>query len=476
MRTKFPSFRRFDFRRAFLSLFTAVFIVSGFLSGPKSVQAAACATGNDVTIAVSCDWAAGTHVYTGTLTINAGVTVTALGNTTTGTGVTVIADNYVINGTIEADSNGYAGGTSVSDDGDGPGGGDSQTGFAFGASHGGRGSENNARGEYGSAYAPILLGSGGGDDGEVSTPGTGGGAFKLFLNGSGTMTFGNGAVLTADGGNASAADSGGGAGGSIWIDAPNGTVTIAATHTASVGAIGGRTGASNGGGAGGGGRIAMYAGTCTNCGNIAFDARGGAQGEQSGAWPEGGAGSIFLKLNGATNGDLIYDNNDFAGAEETTLVASSTNIVDNLIVRDGTDLIIPAGFSLSAAASFTGGGVDRPSITISDGASFDLPDASNTIDDTDIVQRGSIGRTGGVDLEGLTFTDMSYTYDSDTAKFDYTLNEDLLRNTALTLNSGEGELYGSAYDSAGGYGYYVTRNSPSAVVKVDLATMTRVGA
>jgi len=87
---------------------------------------------------------------------------------------------------------------------------------------------NNARGEYGSAYAPITLGSGGGDDGEASTPGTGGGAFKLYLNGSGTMTFGNGATLTADGGNASAADSGGGAGGSIWIDAPSGTVVAPA--------------------------------------------------------------------------------------------------------------------------------------------------------------------------------------------------------------------------------------------------------
>jgi len=64
--------------------------------------------------------AAGTHIYTGTLTINVGVTVTAQGDTGAGTGVTVIADNYVINGTIEADSEGYLGGTIVSDDGDGP--------------------------------------------------------------------------------------------------------------------------------------------------------------------------------------------------------------------------------------------------------------------------------------------------------------------------------------------------------------------
>lgn len=437
-------------RKLLMVFFGLVLSTAGVLH-PKNINAAACSSsGTDVTISVDCEFAAGTYVFGGTLTIASGVTVTMQGDTGAGTGVTLIAGNFDIQGTITADAQGYLGGNGGTASGAGPGGGDGVSGFARGASYGGQ-SSGNSKGEYGSAYAPIDLGSGGGDDGESGAGGNGGGAFKLFVNGSGTLTLGDGAILSADSGNSGTADQGGGSGGSIWIDAPNGSVVIASTHTATVRARGGTTGGRNvdgsggtsdGGGPGGGGRIAIYAGTCTNCDNITFDARGGIQGTQSGAYPEGGPGSIFKKLNGATNGDLIFDNNNFVGAATTELVASSTNIVDNFIVRNGADVSIPSGFSveLASGGDLTGGGTEVPVLAIQQGATFDSSSSTFLVDDMTLYHYGDMpSMTNLVIEDAIYYVQANHTTYS--AQGDNRLDDLTVRSGGFFVNGDLGTFY-----------------------------------
>src|SRR6185295_16017646 len=87
-----------------------------------------------------------------------------------------------------------------------------------GGGHGGIGglSSSNAPGglSYGSAIAPIDLGSGGGF-GSSGAGGAGGGAVRLSVGGNCIL---NG-VVTVNGLNATNNRSGGGSGGSIWIKA-----------------------------------------------------------------------------------------------------------------------------------------------------------------------------------------------------------------------------------------------------------------
>src|SRR5512142_2119510 len=55
--------------------------IVGLLTTSVPVYATTCPTsGTDVVISVSCQFDAGTYTFTGTLTINAGVTVTAASN------------------------------------------------------------------------------------------------------------------------------------------------------------------------------------------------------------------------------------------------------------------------------------------------------------------------------------------------------------------------------------------------------------
>lgn len=411
-------------RKLFFVFVGFVLTTSGIFY-PRGTEAAPCtSSGNDVTIHADCEFSAGTYFYTGTFTVASGVTITAEGDLTNDIGVVLVSDNFHILGTISADSQGET------SDGQGAG---VDGGFGSGGSHGGRGGSNSTNTEYGSIFAPINIGSSGGDDtnngGEQGGPG--GGAIKLFLYGSGTITLGDGAIISADGGNATGGvDGGGGSGGSVWIDAPSGTLTVGSTNTATISADGGEGVAGDGGGGGSGGRVAIYAGTCTNCDNITTTAYGGINGTQSGTFDDGGAGSVFKKLNGATNGDVIYDNNERPTYTRTTLSASSTQTFDNITIKSAADVRIPDGFTMTLASggAFTGGGTTQSIMYIDGGATFDSSSSTFIVDDVDIDQTGDFDGT-----DNLVVQDATYVFDTVTSRF---INNATNRIVDLTLYTG----------------------------------------
>src|ERR1017187_6689650 len=156
-----------------------------------------------------------------------------------GKGVTIAAGSLTVtsSGSINADGAGYAGDA-------GPGAGFYTAGGSYGGTGGGQGPST----VYGSATAPVDLGSGGGG---VS----GGGAIELLVGG----TFSNNGVISANGGSISNSGTGAGSGGSVYVQAQTiqGTGTITANG-------GSNTLPNSIGGGGGGGRIAgnyvIYAG------------------------------------------------------------------------------------------------------------------------------------------------------------------------------------------------------------------------
>ncbi len=200
--------------------------------------------------------------------------------------------SVTITGTINVDDKGYAGGTSGSADGKGPGGGlDGASNDAPGAGHGGTGGNGatvNGGASYGNLSSPTDLGSGGGGTSSSSfnNGGNGGGAVKITAS-SGTVTV-NG-TITANGSTGFSACcnyAGGGSGGSIWIIAN--TLAGSGTVRANGGAGGsGGAGESNNGGAGAGGRIQLtYSSDTSSITKLAFD------GGNNGANRRGAAGTV----------------------------------------------------------------------------------------------------------------------------------------------------------------------------------------
>ncbi len=158
------------------------------------------------------------------LYLNGSATIECTASSTNGNGtgrVITVGGNALINGTVNADSLGFA-------DASGPAGTASNGG---GASHGGRGGGNLA--PYGSLTQPTALGSGG----NLSA---GGGAVKIAA--ANTLTV-NGTITAK-----ATAGHDGGAGGSIWLVSSN------LAGSGRIDASGGNTTAT---GAGGGGRIAL---------------------------------------------------------------------------------------------------------------------------------------------------------------------------------------------------------------------------
>lgn len=237
----------------------------------------------DITISTNTTWAAGTYTYRD-ITITNNATLTLGGSYTNdvdGSGVIINARNITINSgsVISANATGYAGSH-------GPGMGIGS--FGSGAGYGGAGSVGGTGetpgGAYGSAVAPVDLGSGGGNAG-----GAGGGAIKLNLSGNLSL----GGTISANGANG-AMWKGGGSGGSVYIIGNDfsGAGSITAT---------GGNGAS-GSGSGGGGRVAIYYGG-TNGLNLAnVTASGGTGGTGPG---EIGSRFIFDR----TNKDLSVTSN-----------------------------------------------------------------------------------------------------------------------------------------------------------------------
>ncbi len=168
--------------------------------------------------------------------------------------IVIACSNLTVNSSrvIDANGKGYAGPSSVSTLGRGPGGPGISAWYGCSASFGGRGSyystaaitaapygDNDA---YGTDAAPSHPGSSGSVGSGGGTAGSGGGAIAIEATGLVTV---NG-TISANGGNGSAGSAGGGSGGSVHIQC--GTIQGSGT----VSANGGNGGNSNGGSAGGG--------------------------------------------------------------------------------------------------------------------------------------------------------------------------------------------------------------------------------
>ncbi len=217
----------------------------------------------DITVSSDTVWPEGEYRL-GSLTVTGGATLTIAGGSTVdasgaitlrdnatillkgknrsgqvegqwaGVGVTINAANVTVESgsKISADGQGYT-------TGNGPGG---SSDYTKGGTHGGRGSGNTSM-VYGSATAPVDLGSAGG--GAYGGWSAGGGAIRL--NVSGVLLLDG--EITADGMNAPGGNCAGGAGGSIYLNV--GTIRGSGRLTAD-------GGSGSYGGKGGGGRIAVY--------------------------------------------------------------------------------------------------------------------------------------------------------------------------------------------------------------------------
>ncbi|WKZ29512.1 MAG: hypothetical protein QY323_02175 [Patescibacteria group bacterium] len=346
----------------------AVVVIIG--AAPHRALAAACtSSGTDVVLTVSCEFAAGTYNFSGTLTINPGVTVTA--QSSGGSGVIINSDNIRIDGILTANGQGYTTGT-----GTGPG------ASCAGGAHGGNGG-NNSTGAflggtaYGSVTVPDTLGSGGGNCVGGLGGTTGGGAIKLVASGGTVIVAG---MLSANGNTSSSASGGGAAGGSIWIDAA--TITGGGTISAN-----GGNSNSTASGSGAGGRIALYYTTDSSTGTV--QAYGGTNATTA---ENGGSGTIYRKQAAAPNGDLIVDNNNTStNVAYTQQVTTASQTYDNITIRRGAEYLIPTGYTLNVAGggAFTGGGTAQPVLVIN--GTFGAPAAATTFNGINVTHNGAVG-------------------------------------------------------------------------------------
>lgn len=316
---------------------------------------------------------AGTYTFPETLSIaiNDYGVLTQPAASTTNISLKVASMSIAANGAINLNSKG-----SGSYVGTGRGGGYGGSGHGGGAGHGGVGGNSSTSGVYGGvAYGsitnPVTVGSGGGYGGSggvgSANGGPGGGAIKLEV--SGTLTV-NGSI-TADGGTgtqyiSSGNYGGGGAGGSIWIICGS---LAGSSASALITTNGGAGYAAGYAGGGGGGRIALeYSGENNYLG--AMRAWGGAGGQT------GGAGTIFTKAPGSTNGTLTVNNNAQNGAY-TGLVAAGTYQFDNNLdgVTNGAGLQFVSGatFVIPASGSCTVAG----KLDIVTGSTLSVPNATS---------------------------------------------------------------------------------------------------
>ncbi|ABQ27183.1 Ig-like domain-containing protein [Geotalea uraniireducens] len=232
----------------------------------------------------------------------------------------------------------------------------------------------NVNGSYGNPQLPDELGSGGGGNGSSNAGGNGGGLVKISA---GTMSL-LGSILV-DGGTTYV--SGGGSGGSIQINV--GTLTGSGT----ISARGGAATANTNYGAGGGGRIAIYYGVNTfPTANIT--ASGGKGGDGSNPARNGGAGTIYLKDNVKSLGDLIVDNRGILTSNTTTVPGGDYGLVDvrggaaismNGDLNPGMDMVI-AGSQLTVS-----GGIKAP--------------GNLTIDNSVVTVAGAVNVSGVLELK-----------------------------------------------------------------------------
>jgi hypothetical protein len=223
---------------------------------------------------------------------------------------------YTISGnaTIQAGGGIIADGTGYGSEG-GPGAGRTYSGAGGGGGHGGFGAVNPSGygGTYDSLISPTSMGSGGGNGsgsgGFGPYGGRGGGAIRLTVTG----TLAINGKISANGNNGDV-NSGGGSGGSVSLSV--GTLT----GTGIISANGGST--TGLGGGGGGGCISIFYNNNSFTGPVSAYGGSGANG--------GGAGTVYLKANSLSYGQLILDNGGNAGTNTPFNVSSI-----DLLVKGG---------------------------------------------------------------------------------------------------------------------------------------------
>jgi cysteine-rich repeat protein len=277
--------------RKILTRFALLAMVAGvlathfpFLRARLALASTTCPTsGNNVTISTSCQFDAGTYTFTGTLTINSGITVTAASNNGSAP-VILQSDSFTIAGTLSANGTGSGAGA-------GTGAGTGTRGGGYGGNGGSSGGTGGTT--YGSATQPTNLGSGG-------AASAGGGAIKLIASGTTNIT----GAVSANGTDCANSNLGCGSGGSVWIQ--TGTLSGAGTITAN----GGNN--SNPGGGGGGGRIALYA--TTDASTIAKKAIGGTDNT--------GGFNMLYNLSGGSGG--LCGQTTYTAPDGTTVVSNQS--------------------------------------------------------------------------------------------------------------------------------------------------------
>ncbi len=270
---------------------------------------------------------------------------------------------------------------------------------ARGASHGGEGSHRDAQ-PYGSVVAPITLGSGGGTTAGGSCSigggygGFGGGAVRLSA--SNTLTID--ANISANGTAGTGGYAGGGSGGSIWLSA--GTVA----GTANIYADGGNGyyNSSNrrSGGGGAGGRILVEFDNGT-IGGLDLRALGGLTTTYGGDGSEGaGAGTIYVKQ-GASNGDLIIDNNDRNHTGHAGVDGPANHTYDNIYLREFGQLQVPSGVSIAGAISVDSTVI--PDFEIKSGGTYTASAATHTFDGHHTTVYGDVANVTDLTVANGTF-------------------------------------------------------------------------
>lgn len=316
-------------------------------------------------------------------------TVEPAGTTSTYSVNVTVSGNFSLgaSATINVNSKGFPG-SGIANNGSGPAPGLANAHCSGGGGNGGDGGKgvcdsgtvlggSNAF-SGASVTNPITAGSSGGGGYGPSTGGNGGGLARISVTGTFTIS----GSITANGASGGANYGGGGAGGSIWVDA--GTLAGSGTITANGGAGGSGGTGSDGSGGGGGGAIALYFNSSSYSGSpTAYG--GGAAGTNTG---QGNAGTVFVKDNALSSGDLTIDNNNNTRADRTTRTISSSFTVRNLTVKNRATYTILSGHTLTIGTGFSGG-TSNASLTISSGATLDVSGISSLANAPTIQNNGT---------------------------------------------------------------------------------------
>lgn len=360
--------------------------------------------------------------FTGNIEVQSGGYLTHKFNSSTHTAslnISAAGLDLQSGGILDASSRGYGptGYPSCGSSGGagGPGGGMASSTYGeFGTSGGGYGGEGGhgsvAHVEnyfltggvgYGSAKAPVDLGSSGansnaGDD--RACGGRGGGAVKITITGGGTATVDGLIRVNGEKGRefASFYSAGAGAAGSVWIDfAAGGTFAGAGTIQA-IGGTGGGAGYTHAGGGGGGGRIAITGHTTkTFSGTMSY--YGGTRGDGGSATAYyGGPGTRFEKLSSETNGRLYSDGNSLnARARRAIITSDSALTFDDIYLTASTTLAITTTTAVTITSTTLG--YSTPTSTLEVLGTLALP-SSFTVPVFNRFIASSTGISGVTDL------------------------------------------------------------------------------